>query len=72
MLCDVLYPQISMYRYQFAMGSSPVKTGFNEHLGILNAIKERDGELAEILMRRHIRASRLSVEKSLADIEISN
>jgi DNA-binding GntR family transcriptional regulator len=69
MLCDELYPQISMYRYQFAIGSSRVQTGFNEHMSILNAIKERDGELAEILMRRHIRASRLNIEKRLQSRE---
>lgn len=65
MLCDELYPQVSMYRYQFAIGSSRVTTGFNEHQQILQAIKNRDPELAEMLMRRHIRASRLNIEKQL-------
>ena len=37
-----------------------------EHHRILDAIADRDGELAELLMRRHIRASRLNIEQQIA------
>ena len=65
LLFNELYPQVSMYRYQFSLGSARVPAGFNEHRGILDAIRNRDPELAEILMRRHIQASRLSIENQL-------
>ncbi len=38
---------------------------FSEHQQILNAISDRDGELAELLMRRHIAASRRHLEKRI-------
>ncbi|MGB5833138.1 MAG: FCD domain-containing protein, partial [Thiohalocapsa sp.] len=37
-----------------------------EHGTVVDAIAERDGELAEWLMRRHVRASRENVEQRLA------
>jgi len=33
---------------------------------ITEAISHRDGELAEILMRRHIRAARMALQAALA------
>ncbi|MGE8621016.1 MAG: FCD domain-containing protein, partial [Achromobacter spanius] len=36
------------------------------HHRILDAIADGDGELAEILMRRHIRASRINIEQQIA------
>ncbi|WIO73097.1 GntR family transcriptional regulator [Porticoccaceae bacterium LTM1] len=67
LLCRELYPKISMYRYQFSMGSPRVETGFNEHQFIVDAIRDRDSEMAEMLMRRHIRASRLYIESQLSE-----
>jgi len=37
-----------------------------EHRQIAHAIRSRDGELAEILMRRHISSARKEMEKSLS------
>lgn len=65
LLCGELYPKVSMYRYQFAMRSNRAIVGFTEHQHIVNALADRDAEMAEMLMRRHIRASRLSIEKQL-------
>ncbi len=65
-LCDDLYHLARMYRCQFGMGSDRVQDALKEHELIVDAIADRDGELAELLMRRHIRASRRNVERRLA------
>ena len=54
MLIDSLYHLIRMYRVQRGMSGPRVTTAFDEHKLIVRAISYRDGELAEILMRRHI------------------
>ena len=38
----------------------------DEHSRIIEAIADRDGELAEMLMRRHIAASRKNIENKIA------
>jgi DNA-binding GntR family transcriptional regulator len=65
LLCEELYYLVRMYRYQFGMASSRAKRAFSEHHNIIQAIEDKDGELAEILMRRHISASRKNVEKRM-------
>lgn len=64
-LCNRLYYRVRMYRYQLGMFSPRAQRAFREHSHIIEAIEAGDGELAEILMRRHIRASRLNIEKKL-------
>jgi len=64
-----LYYQMRMYRYQFGMQSKRVPRAFMEHEQIMDAMKRRDVEQAEQLMRHHIRASRFNVEKMLAEKE---
>jgi len=54
MLIDSLYHLIRMYRVQLGMAGPRVTTAFDEHKQIVQAISNRDAELAEILMRRHI------------------
>jgi DNA-binding GntR family transcriptional regulator len=58
-----LYQLIRMYRYQFSTASSRPYQALKEHRRIVAAIEERDAELADLLMRRHIRAARLSIEE---------
>ena len=67
LLCDELYQLARIYRIQYS-ATSPQRPrqAFAEHHAILDAIADRDGELAEILMRRHIRASRLNIERQIA------
>lgn len=65
LLCHDLYHLVRMYRYQFGMPSPRAKRAFSEHSQIIDAIEDGDGELAEILMRRHIRASRQNIEQRL-------
>lgn len=64
-LCNRLYYRVRMYRYQLGMESPRAKRAFREHSHIIEAIEAGDGELAELLMRRHIRASRQNIEKKL-------
>ncbi len=63
MYCNDLYHLIRLYRYQFGMISKRVPRAFIEHSQIVDAIRQRDGELAQFLMTRHISASRKNVEK---------
>ncbi|WP_026440003.1 GntR family transcriptional regulator [Acidocella facilis] len=63
LLCDELYQLARMYRIQYAGMPNRPALAFAEHHRILDAIAQGDGELAELLMRRHIRTSRLNIEK---------
>jgi DNA-binding GntR family transcriptional regulator len=64
-LWDDLYHLVRMYRFQFGMASPRARRGLQEHVHIVDAIAERDPEMAELLMRRHVRASRRNVENLL-------
>lgn len=65
LLCHELYHLVRMYRVQLGMNGPRVSRAFDEHKAILNAIAQRDGELADLLMRRHIAASRQNIEQHL-------
>jgi DNA-binding GntR family transcriptional regulator len=65
MLCDELYQLVRMYRIQFSATPNRPRQAFTEHHRILDAIADRDGELAELLMQRHIAASRRNIERQL-------
>nr|WP_019367497.1 GntR family transcriptional regulator [Pseudomonas luteola] len=65
MLCDELYQLVRMYRIQFSATPHRPRQAFAEHHRILDAIADRDGELAELLMKRHIAASRRNIERQL-------
>lgn len=65
-LCNDLYHLARMYRCQFGMKSDRAADALKEHELVADAIAERDGELAEWLMRRHIRTSRRAIERRLA------
>jgi DNA-binding GntR family transcriptional regulator len=62
---ESLYYLIRVYRFQFGMRGRRVNRAYHEHEAIVNSIVNRDGEMAEILMRQHIRASRKDVEEQL-------
>ena len=62
LLCEDLYHLLRMYRYRFSATPERPQQAFAEHQRIIDAIADRDGELAEILMRRHISASRRTIE----------
>lgn len=68
LLCHDLYHLIRMYRCQFGMRSKRGPAALEEHRAIVEAIDRGDGELAELLMRAHVRASRENVERMLSEI----
>ncbi|GIU11794.1 GntR family transcriptional regulator [Shewanella sp. c952] len=65
MLTDGIYHLVRMYRVQLGMSGPRVTTAFDEHKHIVQAICNRDAELAEMLMRRHILYSKSSIENKL-------
>jgi DNA-binding GntR family transcriptional regulator len=67
LLCNDLYPLLRMYRFQFGMRSKRSRQAYDEHHYLLNAIISRDAEMAELLMRQHIRSSRKNVERMLLE-----
>ncbi len=63
MLCQDLYDLVRFYRFRLNPGFSA--TAMQEHDLIVQAMRRRDGEMAELLMRHHIRASRDRAKKQL-------
>jgi len=72
LLAADLYHLVRMYRYQFSLSSSRPTLALREHHQILDAIEARDEELAELLMRRHISASRRNIESKLNESQEIN
>jgi len=58
LLCDELYHLLRLYRVQTSSSPSRPVQAFKEHHQIVDAIERGDGELAELLMRRHIASAR--------------
>nr|WP_321458776.1 GntR family transcriptional regulator [uncultured Vibrio sp.] len=69
LLCDELYHLLRMYRYQSPRSQSRPNEALNEHKYILEAIRNRDEELAEMLMRRHISGSRKLIQSQIIHTE---
>ncbi|MCG6965772.1 MAG: GntR family transcriptional regulator [Chromatiaceae bacterium] len=69
LLCNDLYHLVRLYRYQFGMPSKRGPRAFVEHEHIVDAIERGDAEMAELMMRAHVRASRENVERQLAERE---
>lgn len=63
LLTEELYQLVRMYRLQYSATPNRPQQAFKEHHQILDAIADGDGELAELLMRRHIATSRRNVER---------
>jgi DNA-binding GntR family transcriptional regulator len=62
LLCSELYPLLRVFRAQANESRERREQSVMEHKRILTAMQERDAELAEILVRRHIAAARRSRE----------
>ncbi len=54
LLCEELYDLLRLYRSRTNDTPSRPEQAFKEHCQIVDAIENKDGELAEILMGRHI------------------
>jgi DNA-binding GntR family transcriptional regulator len=57
LLCDDLYQLLKVYRNQHSATPGRARRALEEHWRVLGALEDRDGELAELLMRRHIVAA---------------
>ncbi|MEN7342036.1 MAG: GntR family transcriptional regulator [Pseudomonadota bacterium] len=66
-LCQDHYPLLRMYRYQFSASPGRPERALYEHRRILEALAERDGDLAEMLMRKHIRNARRNAAERTKD-----
>lgn len=66
MLLDGIYHLVRMYRVQLGMSGPRITTAFDEHRHVVQAISNRDEELAEMLMRRHIMYSKQNVANKLS------
>lgn len=73
MLCQDLYDLVWFYRLRLNPAYMP--KALQEHELIVEAMQRRDGEMAELLMRHHIRASRersrLQLE-TMAQVDMGN
>jgi DNA-binding GntR family transcriptional regulator len=67
-LCGDLYHLIRLYRYQHKSSPGRGRRALAEHRRILDALRDRDGDLAEILMRRHIATARKVLEASISTV----
>lgn len=69
LLCEDYYTLIKVYRKRHSwIGSSEMRTrSIIEHIRILEAMEERDGAFAEIIMRRHIASAVTKLKKEYQD-----
>lgn len=58
LLCGEYYPLFRLYRRQHRIVPGRARRGLRDHEHIAEAIADGDGELAELLMRRHVTAAR--------------
>ncbi|HEV7276319.1 MAG TPA: GntR family transcriptional regulator [Devosiaceae bacterium] len=66
LLCNEYYTLFRLYRMQHRMLPGRAQRALLEHERVVDAIAEGDGELAELLMRRHVAAARLGLETATA------
>ena len=67
-LCEELYYLLRMYRYQSSLQPARSKQALSEHQHLIYALEQRDEDLAEMVMRKHIVRARQNIEKQLANI----
>lgn len=72
LLIGELYHLVRMYRYQFSTVSNRPQKALAEHRRIIEAIEGGDGEMAELLMRRHISRARENIESRSADTDCAS
>ncbi|PKM22295.1 MAG: GntR family transcriptional regulator [Gammaproteobacteria bacterium HGW-Gammaproteobacteria-14] len=65
LLIGEIYHLVRMYRYQFSTTANRPQKALAEHRRIIEAIEARDGEMAELLMRRHIGRARENIESQV-------
>lgn len=63
LLLGELYYRVRMYRYRASRVSQRPQRALHEHHAIMEAIEQRDGEMAALLMRRHLARARSNLEQ---------
>lgn len=58
LLCNDLYAQLRVCRYRSGLSRARQEAGYEEHMKILEALRNRDPDQAEQAMRRHIACAR--------------
>jgi len=69
LLCGELYHLLRLYRRQTSSEPSRPVQAFKEHHQIVDAMERGDGELAEILMKRHIGSAKQTLINQLNQID---
>ncbi len=67
-LCEELYHLIRMFRHRSARFEHRANVALVEHQQLLYALQQRDEDLAEIMMRRHIARAREDIAKSIGEV----
>jgi len=67
--CDELYHLIRMFRFQTSRLKSRSDNALREHTQLFYAIEQRDSQLAEFLIRRHIARAKESIRNALINAE---
>ena len=65
LLNDKLYAVIRLFRHQISTHRTDPKQALQEHKALLDAIANREGDLAELLMRRHISRAAVLLTKTV-------
>jgi DNA-binding GntR family transcriptional regulator len=65
LLGDEQYQLLRMCRFRTSRNAQRTKPALNEHRQIVDALTHRDGELAEMLMRRHIQGAWDSISEMI-------
>jgi DNA-binding GntR family transcriptional regulator len=63
LLCHDYYSLTRMLRFRTRHKPGRPQQAYKDHLRIWDALRERDADLAEILMRRHVEAARRELEE---------
>lgn len=68
LLCGELYPLLRLYRGRSEEPDEGVLRAYEEHRRILDALQDRDPELAEMQMRRHVAGAKVRRAEALAHL----
>ena len=69
LLCGELYHLLRLCRVKTSSEPSRPERAFREHHHIVDAMEQRDGDLAEMLMRRHITSAKKTLVSNLDQID---
>jgi DNA-binding GntR family transcriptional regulator len=71
LLCGELFDLLRIYRFRSSGETGRAPVAFDEHREIMHAIRRRDSEQAALLMRNHVRRSRLNVLRQHGAVDLT-